>query len=98
MGTSAERRTGYFSTSASKRAASFGEKMDIVSGFISLGLIASTPAPKPRPSYPSLPRLSPRATFLLQSTPVLRFAHLRSANSLENRCAADRATLRRAAP
>ena len=54
MGTSAERRIGYFSTNASKRAASCGEKMVMVSD--SLRLIASTPVPTLRPPYPSLPR------------------------------------------
>ena len=36
----AERLTGYFWTSASKRAASSGEKTDMDSGFFFLGLIA----------------------------------------------------------
>src|SRR5450631_741936 len=71
MGISAERFTGYFSTNASKRAASLGEKSVIVSG-----LIASTPLPTlPLPS-PSLPRPSCCAIVLSPSTPTLPGFHL----------------------
>src|SRR5580698_3321462 len=41
MGMRAERLTGYFWTSASKRAANSGEKTEAGSGWVSLGLISS---------------------------------------------------------
>src|SRR5229473_842978 len=59
MGISAERFTGYFSTSTSKRAASAGEKIDMVSVPDSLGLMPSTPVPTPLQPYPSLPLGAP---------------------------------------
>src|ERR1700678_581996 len=41
MGMRAERLTGYFLTSASKRAANSGEKTEAGSGWVSCGLISS---------------------------------------------------------
>src|ERR1035438_9130027 len=70
MGISADRRTGYFSTSASNRAARRGEKMVMVSLLIA-ATPASTPVPTVRQPYPSLPRPRRIALFRLQSTPVV---------------------------
>src|ERR1035438_426323 len=110
MGTSADRFTGYFFTSASKRAESCGEKTDMVSAPDSLGLIASTPAPRLQRPYPSLPRphpypdlyphpyLGPIAMSPPQSIQELRYCHFRAANSLARRSALNPATFLRGAP
>ncbi len=77
MGITAERRTGYFATSASKQAANRGEKTLMVSV-----LIASTPAPRLRPQHPSLPRqprrMRRRGAARPQSIPTLHSRHLRT--------------------
>src|ERR1700741_1904327 len=94
MGTRAERLTGYFATSASKRAASCGEKMVMVSL-----LIASTPVPifpRPYPSrFPHSRGLGLIAVVLLRSIQALRFVHLRAAILPERRVAQVRAIGRR---
>ncbi len=76
---SAERFTGYFSTSASKRAASAGEKTDMLSELSFLGLIASTPVPRLLPPDPSLPRSSRSAIVrcpMISIFPLLPFSRV----------------------
>src|ERR1700679_2137419 len=104
MGTNADRLTGYFWTSASKRPANAGENRVMVSGLISatpVAILALGPAPTLRLLYPSpLPRLDllRRAMFLLQSAPMFRSVHLRAAISPRLRHALNPATALRGVP
>src|SRR6185437_15849185 len=97
MGTRAERFTGYFSTSASNRAASSGEKgEDFCFGLASLrgsclelfSLIASTPAPMLQLSCPALLHRWVPAACPLQSSRARLFLHFRATSRSTRPCVA----------
>src|SRR3974377_1389083 len=110
MGMRAERLTGYLVTSASNCALSCGEQIDILHGFVSLGLIASTPAPRLLRPCPSLPQQGAPALLVLEtwdrrisvghspSIQLFPIVHLRDAIVSERRFVRGPARRRHGAP